>query len=271
MKPGLPKHTQNTLIVPEILIESGRLITGLKLSVFWGYIILSIVVFVVTLLGYLSILSLTSYNVQVPATATSEAHIDTLFRYDPANFIVPIFFFFEWFLSSTFTLMAVRKSIGLPVNFFKQFYNCMQSKYQLTCLFLLWLAVIELDLFTLSFDFARIFSSNFLALLMNMLIDLVSFLLVTPLTFLAVPLVLTRRITILNALKSSYGMMKVHGVAILITYFLFSIIFSIGLIPMGAGCFWTIPMYFMMKGIVFRDVYGLRKVQEYKVEPNALM
>ncbi|MEO8401583.1 MAG: hypothetical protein ABI597_07285 [Gammaproteobacteria bacterium] len=260
MKPGLPKFTENTLIVPEILVESGRLITGLKLSVFWGYIVLSVVVFGVTLLGYLTILSLTSYNVQVPASGTDQAHIDTLFRYDPVNFVVPVFFFFEWFLSSTFTLMALRKSVGLPINFFKQFYHCMQSKYKLTCLFLIWLAVIELDLFIVSFDFARIFSSEFLALLMNMLIDLVCFILVTPLTFFAVPLVLTRRITILNTLKTSFGMMKVHGVAILITYFLFSIIFTISLIPMGAGCFWTIPMYFMMKGIIFRDVYGLKKL-----------
>lgn len=169
-------------------------------------------------------------------------------------------------------IVGVRRSIGLPINLEEIKLACFMEKQNIYKLSFIY-AVVTSVLASLLLLFPGYSVSEF-AFRFGVYL-LLSFL-VTPITFFAFPLIITKKLTPIAALNSAYKNMYTNwatlaGPIILINVLFPSMIGCIILIQqhvsllLGAilqiilfiSVLWLIPMISTLGGILFRDTYGL--------------
>lgn len=177
----------------------------------------------------------------------------TLFIYHPAIFF-PLFKLIYaitlWYLFAILITLGVRQTIGMPIVIPLAFSDCMRVKGKLFFLFLLLFSVFEITNFingiTISTGLIGIFTQVIIFLPFVYLSLLV-------ITF-ALPLIVFKRYDIQYALISAYNMMNKYWLKVTICYLILCIINLIcTLPPLEIAMLWTVPMFFTMIGVLFKN------------------
>jgi len=74
---------------------------------------------------------------------------------------------------------------------------------------------------------------------------------------LAIPLVIKDNLSPFKAIKVSVQVSARKFFQFFILYFVMLVLFFLGLLTLGVGLIWVVPMYFNLIGIVYRDVFGI--------------
>jgi hypothetical protein len=248
--------------VGEVIAESFKLVSGLKSPILWGYGFLSMIISIIVITIVSSYIPpLNTTMILVPATESVPAHmaLSGIGTFNPYfYFVVAINSFFVWYFFCTGVMLGVKKSIGLPTRFWSTFSECWNVKVNLFYLFVVWIILFGINVVTTNQIIPNLTSNTGLKAILHIFTVIVIVYVKLPIIIFAVPLVVIKRYDAMRALNSSYQMMNVYGIKIMMCFFAITIITMLGSIPLGLGLIWTIPMYFAMLGIFFRDAYHLK-------------
>src|SRR5579885_1228824 len=232
------QNTQKRIIVGDVLKEAWRLVSGLKWPIFWITILLpvtfSIVMFILAIFLIKQFLLLA-----VPLLILLSG----------------VSFFLMWCMLSIVVMLGVRQAIGLPIDVRLVYSQCMQVKGSLLSLFFIWLAFFAVYAFV-KYVFIP---AGIIGLILNIALYLVCLYATLPIIIFALLLIITKRVSIQQALEEGYTVMNQYWLEIIACYVLMAIIGFISAIPLGIGLIWTIPMHYAMLGILFRNAYGLKR------------
>lgn len=242
-------HTEPTLevndkklVISQVMKESWQLVKGFKWPVICTYFLPIIPYFLLVIMavGLLSLLKTNPYFF--------------LFMGVMMFFMICLSSAFFWVITCTLSVLGVRQAIGLPPRLATAFSQCMRAKTSLFLLFLVWLA------FTLAYTLvSRFILHGDIGALLNILLYIVFLYCSLPIILFAIPLVVIKKYGVLNALSSGFNMMNKYYVEILPLYVLMMILVFISVIPLGIALIWTLPMCYAMTGILFRNLYGVKK------------
>lgn len=70
-------------------------------------------------------------------------------------------------------------------------------------------------------------------------------------------LVMDKKIGVFKSFKLSWRGFKQHGIKIIITFFIMSLIIFVSAIPLGIGLIWTIPLAIILFGVIYRTIFGV--------------
>jgi hypothetical protein len=149
-------------------------------------------------------------------------------------------------------MLGIRRSVGLSLElkticrqYFRQFGPTL-------VIFLLWL-IIELSKIYLN----TLIPNHQVVLFITEQI-IINYGLVFPLFCFTLPLIITKNNSAFQALKQTYPLVRNNGFTIIICTILMVLIIPISALPLGIGLIWTLPMGFIVIGILFRNATGLR-------------
>jgi len=230
--------TAKKINVSSTLTESWQLVSGLKLPVFLIDVIAPFCfVIVFFFIGY------TLLSTFLPDVIAG-----------PIFLIVS--FLFMWLTVVVYTMLGVRRALGLPATIMASVNQCGQTFIKVMLLSLGWLIVMA-AFFALGEhnvhknDDALVFVAFLIVYIMS-----------APFFIFTVPLVVHNRFSILQALKQSYVMMFRNFIPIAACYILMLMILFISMIPFGIGLIWTQPMFTALGGVLFRDLFAVSLKQE---------
>lgn len=236
--PLVTKNNHNTINILNVMKEAWTLVRGLKWPVF-----LLIFIFPV------------AYHV---------LSIALLFLLIPHNLLLSLpflliicclNFLLLWGCLSLLSILSVRHSIGLPTTLNLIAKQCLKAKDKLFYLFLIWACI----MCTLTFIYLFLLPGGTIGTVIHILFYACLIYVSCPLLFFAIPLAITKQTELSTILEESYLAMNRNWIQILVCSVLMNIIIMISAIPFGIGLIWTMPMYYAMTGIIFRDIYGLKK------------
>lgn len=245
------KISKKEIQIGDVLSEAWQLVNGLKWPVFW----LSFFMWGIWLIAVLTFLFLVFFM-------RLDFHTANIF-----SKVIPFILF--WYLAAVQIMLGVRQSIGLPPKVSLAYADCMRVKGKLFML-LLCAAVVAIIYYCLYYTAKHFLGhSHFLFFLTIVLLFLANIFIVMMLQTFALPLIVTKKSEVQTALLTSWNIMKVHWVNLLLCVIIMSVIMVLSMIPLGIGMIWTVPMAFAMYGILFRNLLGLRKkkpVQPKQIE-----
>jgi hypothetical protein len=172
--------------------------------------------------------------------------------------------FLIWYVMAAYIMLGVRRAIGLPATFGLAWADCMRVKENLFYLSLM--IVIPTLIFSALIHGASasitdlpLFAAPLILLLFIawMYYSIIIYLF-------ALPLIVTKRAKVSDALVSAYQSMKQYWFVSIASFIIMSLILLISMIPFGIGLIWTFPMSAALYGVLFRDVYGLSAKKQDK-------
>ncbi|WP_043308545.1 integral membrane protein [Pseudomonas sp. ML96] len=101
------------------------------------------------------------------------------------------------------------------------------------------------------------------ALIMSVLVYIGTLLLIIPGIYLgvaymlAMPLVIERGLTPRQALEASRKAISQHWFKVFGLFLLLGIIMAISMIPLGIGLVWTLPLFIISMGVLYRTIFGV--------------
>ncbi|WP_394560931.1 hypothetical protein [Aquipseudomonas alcaligenes] len=101
------------------------------------------------------------------------------------------------------------------------------------------------------------------ALIMSVLVYIGTLLLIIPGIYLgvaymlAMPLVIERGLTPWQALEASRKAISQHWFKVFGLFLLLGIIMAISMIPLGIGLVWTLPLFIISMGVLYRTIFGV--------------
>jgi hypothetical protein len=133
-------------------------------------------------------------------------------------------------------MIGVRRSVGLPISV-KYVFNYFKNFIPLA---LTWLMMSIL-------------------MLLGYLFLIIPGIYLTVATFLALQLVADRQLGPWEAVKTSIKATTHNWFAIFLLLLALFCIMAISCIPLGIGLIWTLPLFFIAKGILYRNVFGVQE------------
>ncbi|MFN2366607.1 MAG: hypothetical protein ABR523_09140 [Desulfurivibrionaceae bacterium] len=133
-------------------------------------------------------------------------------------------------------LLAIRRSVGLPINY-KLAFSC----------FRLMLPIVIAYILTSILTFIGFFLLVIPGIYLSVAYALV------------IPLIIDKEMSPWQAMEASRKGVQRHWFKVFGLYIVMSIICFISAIPMGLGLIWTVPMFFMVNGILYREVFGVNQ------------
>ncbi len=131
-------------------------------------------------------------------------------------------------------LIGIRHSIGLPVDF-KMVFSCFG--------YMLPIVISSLLVSLLSFI-------GFLLLIIPGIYLSIAYLLV-------IPLIIDKEMGPWQAMEASRKAIQQHWFKVFGLYLLMGCICFLSSIPLGLGLIWTVPMFIMVGGILYREIFGV--------------
>lgn len=101
------------------------------------------------------------------------------------------------------------------------------------------------------------------AILMGILVNLGYMLFILPGIYLTValmltvPLIVERKLSAWEAMMTSCKAINKHWFKVFFLYFLLGIILVISMIPLCIGLIWTLPMFIVAQGVLYRTIFGV--------------
>lgn len=224
--------------ITKALAESWQLVSGLKLPIFYISALLS---------GFWVM------GLVLQTALLFTGHGDLIYLWKIPAFII------IWYMMAILIVLGVRRAIGLPVTIRAAFSDCMRVKEKLLGLGLIVAGFMLIFLGFIYLAKSILASAPLLFWLVAIAGFLIYFLSILSLYIFALPLIVTKRCSLKKALQSAYLAIKRHWFSVLVLFIIINIIMFIGMLPLGVGLIWTFPMYAALCGIVFRDVYKLKK------------
>ncbi|RDI42053.1 DUF2189 domain-containing protein [Aquicella lusitana] len=234
-----PPSAPKKLTISHVISEAWALVTGVKMPIF----ILSLIMSGGSLLLTFTITSFAYFW---------EGTLSLVLSLIVACFELSLF----WYVLAVSAMVGVRQSVGLSVNLLLIFSQCLKVKDKLFYLFLLWLPLILLYVAITNLALPH----GFIGVLLHLVTFLIFLFLTLPMLVFALPLIVTKQIDTLSAVKSAFDKMGQYWLEVIVCYLIIVILTFISMIPFGIGLIWTIPMGFNVMGILFRDVYGLKRL-----------
>jgi len=77
---------------------------------------------------------------------------------------------------------------------------------------------------------------------------------------LAIPLIVERGLSPWQAMEASRKAITQHWFKVFGLFLLLGLIVSISAIPLGIGLIWTIPLFVMVMGVLYRTIFGVLPV-----------
>ena len=259
-------YWDKTLQIKAIFVAAWRLTSGLK----WPVLKRVLWVFLsVTILLWL----------QLIITAYIQRHFSwPYFSYQTLNVVIKIMVsILVMKLWVPVLMIGVRKAIGLPVDLKLIKFECANVKYSLLNLIIIYALIVNVFSFVLEFlpSYGLYWAGGRV-----MWYVIVSALLI-PINFFAFPLLVIQKLTVYSALKSAYkkaltNWIVVAGSCITLSILIWSLIgvllwlglyyraVTVYLLPpvLLILLFWLIPMLSTLGGVLFRELYGLKKREE---------
>jgi len=231
-------NTPKRMIIKDILLEAWQLVSGLKWPVCWVLTLLPTAYFIVAIIITL-LLHPRSMLLTIPF------------------FIIAVCTtcFVMWCTLAIVIMLGVRQAIGLPIDVKVVYSQCMEVKDKLLYLFLIWMSINGICVLVQHV----LIPSNTIGMILNIALDLITLYCTLPLMIFALPLIVTKRCDLQYALENAYNIMNQYWFVIIACYVIMMIISAISAIPLGIGLLWTIPMYYAMAGVLFRNAYGLKR------------
>lgn len=235
------------MAMADVLKESWQLVSGLKLPIFIVFLIYSGL--------YLALIPLTFLTfILFPKTFITGNPV-----FNPPMIVVfSVIFILITYATAIAIVLGVRQAIGLRIRLKTAFNDCMKVKKDLFFLFLFLIVLMGLLEFTHYFIIPEGVFGNILLILIYLALSYF----ILPLFIFALPLIVTKRTKVADAIESSYHMMNRYWLVVYAAYIIMSIIISLSMVPLGIGLIWTIPMYFALIGILFRNAYGLKRKKQ---------
>lgn len=262
-EPSNPGSSVKKLHVKTTLIEAWHLTYGLKWLVLKRALLLSLLSGFIVLSSFI-ILSFVIPHLIRPGMSRSAIIFFTLFPLLLINmkFWVPIL------------MIGVRQAIGLSVDLKLINLGCSSVKYELWTLIFFYGFILSV----LICFFATFPSQESYGLAYRFVRHAILFIVFIPITVFAFPLLILQRLTAYSALKRAYQTMYTHWKVVTGCYLVIYIpIYSMLGILFGIGLFhpfvenyitpllelilsvWLLPLMITIGGILFRDVYGLKR------------
>lgn len=219
--------------IGSVLKESWDLVYGIKMPVFC-----------LLLLNWLVIYGVKS------ASKSIHNHWVTLFLNASASFI-------SLSVLLTLVILGIRRSISLNLNMRTSFKisACVTSKFILPMLIIYLVFCLEYFLIpfmnSISIDWIE-------GIVIALLIGLHFYIGILWYAH-VVPLMMIKKIKMREAIKKGMAMMKVYGIKLFFAYFIMTTFLLLSALPLGIGLLWTVPMFWVMNGIWFREIYRLQR------------
>lgn len=241
--------------IGDIIKESWELISGFK----WNFMKVFILMMAVVIVAELLFFHFFQPGMFHPDPVTH--------KYPQASpYLTLVISYFSYLFVIPLSLMGVRRAIGLPTSAGAAFKAMFDSFSNIIAI------IVALMLIAFGFDkFANYMSTHhslgiiivyIVALLVNILISLTG--------LFAILLVITKKINMNEAIAQSLAGVVKHIGLLLATYILLMVIMILSAIPFGIGLIWTIPMSFIIFGILFRNIYGVKNaVSLANAQPGA--
>jgi len=74
----------------------------------------------------------------------------------------------------------------------------------------------------------------------------------------AAPLVIEKRMSSLRAMAISFRVVNRQFTGVVVSYALLAALLLVALLPLGLGLIWGAPMFFNVKGVLYRQLFGVR-------------
>lgn len=233
-----------SLSILDAIKTAWKCVHGLKWPVFAAYLIGIIAIFVINL--FIFLLSPTHLGVFLGGLCTF--------------LLATLIVYIDWFIIAMLITLGVRQAMNMQPNTINNaFSSCIHSKGNLFGM----MVIYYLGVFTYIFVWAilAVLSDNGTSSIITFILGAIAtgaaiyFLL--PIPIFALPLLITTRCGIMDAIKKSYRMFHRCWFRILVSLIIMLIIMAISAIPFGIGLIWTIPMVYALNGIWFREMSSL--------------
>ncbi|VVC77006.1 hypothetical protein AQUSIP_23330 [Aquicella siphonis] len=229
--------------IKAVIKEAWGLVYGMKWPVFWIGVLLPFAYFILLFIAMLILVPGKQY-MSLPFLLISGC----------------ISLLVIWCFLAIIVMLGVRQAIGLSVDVNVVYTHCMEVKDKLVYLALIWLSL------TGSYFFIKFMIGQNPVL--NILLYAFFLYLKLPLIIFGIPLVVTQRGDMAMTLEESYKAMNRHWPQILACFLIMIGILTVSALPFGIGLIWTMPMYYAMTGILFRDIYGLKRRKQRQEQPG---
>ncbi|MDF1578259.1 MAG: hypothetical protein P1P81_07435 [Desulfobulbales bacterium] len=131
-------------------------------------------------------------------------------------------------------LVGIRRAVGLPVNY-RMVFSCFSMMLPIV------IASLLTSILTMIGFFLLVIPGIYLSIAYTLVIHLI----------------VDKEMGPWQAMEGSRKAVQRHWFKVLGLYILMTLICLISALPMGLGLIWTIPMFFMVGGILYREVFGV--------------
>jgi len=244
--------------IGNVITESWKRVKGVKATC-WGAISLYVLIYLTIII--LGLIATYLYAGSLNPDLTTVKIPNAITRILAALITFPLPF--------GICLIAIRRSVNLPVQA-KQMFDTYQHYWKIlgtiVILYIVFFLIAFVTLFVIEFLSAIVIKNDgvtpdWLHGILILISILGGF---TGIYFLfalssAPLLVIEKQLGIFQAIKTSFLAFKQHGLKIIITFFLMTVIYLISAIPLGIGIIWTLPMLFNCSGLLYRIQFGVEE------------
>lgn len=228
-----------------ILKESWQLVYGMKGLIFILGIILPLIY--VTFLYFITILIISFLIISVNIMTLSKLLLIVAL----SLFFLILLYYGLFCLLTILIMLGIRRAIGLPLHVKTICIQYIRELGDTFIIFLLWLVTVS-GMIYLKFLFPN--HQVIFFIIENIIVN---YGIIFPLVYFALPLVITKRCGVLEAITRAYHILRKNGLSIIICSIIMGLIIAISAIPVGIGLIWTVPMAVAMMGVLFRNATGL--------------
>lgn len=232
--------------IGKILKESWQLVHGMKGKMFIMGIILPLIYMIC--LYYITVLVVVYLMISVALMPLSKLLL-----------VVPIYLLFLillyyglFFILTIIIMLGIRRAIGLQLGVKTICIQYIRELGDTSLIFLIWLVTI------FSTIYLKWLFPNHKVIFFIIEHIIVNYGIVFPLICFALPLVITKRCGVLEAITLAYHILRKNWLSFISCSIIMGFIMVISAIPVGIGLIWTVPMAVAMMGVLFRNATGLK-------------
>ncbi|MFN7096001.1 MAG: hypothetical protein ACK4PR_00350 [Gammaproteobacteria bacterium] len=248
-------ENQSNHNIVSVIKESWQLTKGFKWNIMKILLLMCIVLFVVEFsFFYFFQPGMFHPNSATQSYPTASPYLVLIVSYVSYLFIIPV------------TIMGMRRAIGLTAHAgaaFKAMFNSFSNLIGIIVALMLIAVVFNIFASYMSAHHSFVvIIAYIIAFLINILISLTA--------LFAILLVITKKVNMFDAISQSFAGVIKHAGFLVGTYIVLIILLLLSAIPLLIGLVWTTPMSFILFGVLFRNIYGVKNaVSLSNAQPGA--
>ncbi|MBA3535518.1 MAG: hypothetical protein H0T84_02740 [Tatlockia sp.] len=169
-----------------------------------------------------------------------------------------VFSYGLFFLGTFLSMLGLRRVINLPLHI-KTICSQYIKKFFHTLVFFV---IIYIAAYSGAFLLSYILIKSDLPMIYIVFEELIRSALISFIFAFVLPLILLTESTVLQAIRITFLIIRQNGISIICYWLIMSILLIFSSLTFGLGLLWSVPMYCIMSGILFRNVLGLNSTAE---------